>query len=42
MFEIGKYDGKNQNISFARGGFQDGRGTSTGQAYYVENVFEVK
>ena len=40
MFEIGKYDGNKQNISFSKGGFQDGTGSPTGDAYYVENIME--
>eukprot|EP01084_Bolivina_argentea_P064482 117599_1 len=40
MFEIGEYNSKTQNISFKRGGFQDGRGSASGQAYFIENVFE--
>eukprot|EP01084_Bolivina_argentea_P213764 362959_1 len=42
MFQIdaNKYDANKQNISFLKGGFQDGRGASSGESYYIENVFE--
>ena len=40
MFEIGAYNPDTQNISFSKGGFQDGRGSANGEAYYMENIFE--
>ena len=45
MFEIGTYNvskdpGGVQEIVFSKGGFQDARGSSTGGAFYIENVME--
>ena len=40
VFEIDSIDKANNRIMFGRGGFQEARGSSSGGAFYLANIFE--
>eukprot|EP01111_Echinosteliopsis_oligospora_P012301 TRINITY_DN4197_c0_g1_i1.p1 TRINITY_DN4197_c0_g1~~TRINITY_DN4197_c0_g1_i1.p1 ORF type:complete len:808 (-),score=212.17 TRINITY_DN4197_c0_g1_i1:52-2475(-) len=40
MFELDTYDASTQSITWKYGGFQGARGATSGELWYVDNVFE--